>query len=436
MTIGHRRPRAWVDLALSIGVRGLGAPLAFVTNVFVARLLGPADYGSYLALLSAGLLAGTVAVFGANRVVTREIAITAQDRQRQVTPLVLGWSLRFVGVLSVLTIAALLVWLGLGLGLGHTSWIERALVALLVPTSASTLLAAGVLLGLGNMVASQALANVVKNGALLVGVLVLAVVAHRTRIDHILLLQVSAYLITIVLAARWIQGSMARNGRDRAIGDSAIAFTSPRDQRAWTRASSYFFVGSIAALVMARLDVVLVNGLAGPIAAGFFGAANRLVQIAMIGGLVLMGWIQPRFGEAYAVNDSGRLRRMWRQSLLAAGALAAVPIIVVWAAAPWLIGLLGPDFSGALSPLRWLLVGTLFWGTAVPAGNALLAVTGRERDLANIAWLQVGVTLALIFVLVPTLGADGGAIAYTSGLVLASLTTITAAWKRVRALQR
>ena len=76
MSISSQCQRRGVASAFvySIGIRGVGAILALSLNVLLARLLGVAEYGRYMALLSMALVLGGLSVRGVNYVLTRELA--------------------------------------------------------------------------------------------------------------------------------------------------------------------------------------------------------------------------------------------------------------------------------------------------------------------------------------------------------------------------
>lgn len=418
-----------VDLVLSIGTRALGAPLALLANLLVARLLGPGQYGAYLSLLSAGLLGGSVVIFGANRVCTREIATAPKERRLEAMEAVVSWSAAFAGRLAVIVGAALLVWLWLGLGLAPSSWPERLFVLLLAPLSASTLLLASVHLGLGNTVGSQMLEPVAKNAALLGVVALMAATSDTVRIGAVLAAQSCAYLFAVVVGFLWVRRVARRLVPKPAVGGTDAKVDVSSRWKVWRQSAEYFFVGSAAVLALSRLDVVLVNGLAGATAAGLFGAANRLIQIAMLGGLVLMGWLQPRIGAAIQDGNLITVRRTLVRGALASVILTLVPVAVCWWFAPWLMGLMGAGFAGSIFPFRLLLLGMAFWGLGFPVGYAFLSVSGGERALARITWLQLIVTVGLVVVFARSHGAVGGAFGYACGIALTSVLAGLATWR-------
>lgn len=417
------------DLVLSVGTRALGAPLALLANLLVARLLGPGQYGAYLSLLSAGLLGGSVVIFGANRVCTREIAMAPKDRQLEAMKSVVSWSATFAGRITIIVGAALVVWLWLGFGLAPSSWLERLFVVLLAPLSAGALLLASVHLGFGNTVGSQTLEPVAKNGALLGAVALMAATSGTVRIGAVLAAQSCAYLFAVFVGLLWLRRIARRLEPIPGAGRSYDDMQRPPSWKAWRQSAAYFFVGSAAVMALGRLDVVLVNGLSGSTAAGLFGAANRLIQIAMLGGLVLMGWLQPRIGEAITGGNLIVVRRTLLWGALASVVLTLVPVAICWWLAPWLMGLMGAGFAGAVLPFRLLLLGMAFWGLGFPVGYAFLSVSGRERLLARITWLQLLVTVTLVVVFARGHGAVGGAFGYACGVALTSVLAGAATWK-------
>jgi len=413
-------PAQW-DLFRSLAMRGLGVPLAFAANLLIARLLGPAEYGAYLVLLSTGLLAGGVAVFGVNRVLTREIAKSVPASQALTLRMVYRWGLRFTAVTSLLAMVVVLLWLTAGLGVPKVGWVERVLTALVVPTSLVSILAAGVLLGLGSTPGSQALDNVIKNGALLLGVLCLYALAWPAGAGEVLGIQVIAFSLAGVIGALWV-----RRLRNQLPVDGASALpveASDVEHATWRRSAGHFFAGSAAVLLLGRLDIVLVNALGGETVAGLFGAAIRLAQVAGVAGMVLMAWLQPRFARAVAEQKDGRIRHLVWRGMLASFGLTAAVVLIGWLLAFELMELMGAGFEQAVWPFRWLLLSYLAWGLAVP-GYALLAMSGHEAMIARVSWAQFFGTVGLTFYLVPSFGALGGAWAYGAGMFGASGTIL------------
>jgi len=413
-------PAQW-DLFRSLAMRGLGVPLAFAANLLIARLLGPAEYGAYLVLLSVGLLAGGVAAFGVNRVLTREIAKSVPAMQETTFRIVYRWALRLTTMTSVFAMVVVLLWLAVGLGIPSVGWGERALTTLLVPASLASILAAGILLGLGSTLGCQALDNVIKNGALFLGVMSLYVLARPVGVGEVLSVQVMAFVLAGVIGAVWVR--RLRNQLP-VEGASTLPIEASNVERStWRRSASHFFAGAAAMLLLGRLDIVLVNALGGEMAAGLFGAAIRLSQVASMVGFVLMAWLQPRFAKAVAEQQGLRIKHLLIRGILASFVMSGAVTFVGWMAAPWLMKLMGEGFEQSIWPFRWLLLAYLAWGLAVP-GYALLAMSGHEAKLARVSWAQLILTVLLTLLMVPSYGALGGAWAFGAGILGTSFVVL------------
>ncbi len=106
--------------------------------------------------------------------------------------------------------------------------------------------------------------------------------------------------------------------------------------------------------------------------------------------------------------DAARTTPLICRSTLLVSALAALGLGAV---SPWLVeGLFGGEFSGALTPLLWLLPGTVALG-----GSKILSsyVLSRGQPLTNsaITVAALAVTLVADFVLIPPFGLTGAAAA-------------------------
>ena len=413
-----------------MATRAVGAPLAFLANLLIARILGPSEYGSYLSLLSAALLGASVSVFGANRVVAREVAVAPRREQESVLSSVLSWALGFVARIGIVVEGGLLIWMISGVGLGALAWDDQLGVLLLVLSASAIALIGGALLGLGRAAASQALDTVVKNGALLaLAFAIWRLGSASTNPGTLIFAQVASYLLAGVVGLLLTHRSSQIDANAHRTRWRSHHQVPPSRRRELSKAASYFFIGSAALMTLGRLDVLLVNAFGGSIAAGLFGAANRLMQIARVGSLALMAWIQPRFGQAISEGDPKKLRELALQGVIVSVVLTALPVILTSAFASWLLALFGGGFLSAVLPLRLLLLGTLLWGVANPVGYGLLAVFGKEATLARITWAQLAATVILMVALVPRTGAVGGAIAYVVGMGISSAFTMLAALK-------
>ena len=357
----RQRRTGSVDLLFAMLARGAGVLLALAANGLIARLLGPEKFGLYMTLLSVALVGGGLAAYGLGPVLIREIAAASSGSWGDVLRSTGAWALRFSAGLSVLVMVLVLAWLALGPGVPTSSWKERILTVSIIPLLAAVILVAGMLSGMSQVARSQSIGTILKNGVLLIGVALLFVF-RADRPTDVLLVQVISFGLAVLIALFWIRRSILQpNGFS---GIWLLPSIQPEKVRILRRAAGHFFAGSLAALILGRLDVVIVNAIAGPTQAGLFGVGARLGQVAMIAGLVWSAWLQPRIARQLRLGQGAALKRSLRIGIAGSAGMAGILVALGWWFAPKLMLLMGGGFSGAVWPFRWLLLGGFEIGRA------------------------------------------------------------------------
>ncbi len=402
-------------------VRGAGIPLAFAANLLIARFLGPEKFGLYITLLSVALVGGGLAAYGLGPVLTREISAVNRAQQPETIRSLGSWALRFFAILSVVVMLLTLAWLALGPGAPSSTWPERIGAVSIIPLFGASTIIAGVLSGLSQVARSQSVGMIWKNGGLLIGAtLLLALGADRPL--YVLLMQTVSFALAVMVAVHWIRRFTPGSAGFRRVWSKPSI--EPQRARMLRRSARHFLAMSLTWLVLGRLDVVIVNALAGTTQAGYFGVAARLGQFGAMAGLIWGAWLQPRISARYHSGQSGGLRRLLSLGLLGAITMTAVLVIAGWFGAPQLMKLMGPSFDEAVMPFRWLLLGYLPWAASVPF-FAYLTMSGHEKLVSWILWFQVVLTLAVSVPLITSFGALGGAWAWAGGTGIASLIMVS-----------
>lgn len=409
------------DLSLTLLARGGGAPFGLAANVVLARLLGPSNFGRYMTLLSAGLVAGGLAIYGTAPVITREIASQRVHRQTDALGAVLRWAISVMGPITAVILLLLILWLRLAAGAPSSSWEEDIAVFLLVPLSAVGYTQNAILAGLHRVAQGQFLGNLWKNGWLLVGALVLLLGGQPWTTDA-LWIQVASYGCLALLGVWLIRRALAAYAgvAQRSIG---VTSTFRPEGRRWFASATSFFAFSIATLLFMRLDVIIVNEIAGNVEAGLFGVAARVIQVAQIPGLVWLAWLQPKLAYQSGQEEIARMRQTFLGGFAGVTGITLIVIICSWIFAPSIMQIFGTGFAAAVSPFRWLSLGYLSWAMAVPS-LAILTMTGREKVVATAIWSQLFIAVGLALILVRHYGATGGACAWAAGLVASDVFLI------------
>ena len=164
------------------------------------------------------------------------------------------------------------------------------------------------------------------------------------------------------------------------------------------------WIGSAAGVVLARLDQVLFLPLSSAEQLGIYIVAVSLADMVRTFNAAVRDVV---FSVQSAKNDDESLGRAARLSTIITATVGVTAVLVGW----WLIPLaFGPEFSSVTAVLAVVLVGTIIGN---PGSVAAAGMTARGRPiLRSIAILSsVVLNIALLVLLLPTMGAMGAAIA-------------------------
>jgi len=169
-------------------------------------------------------------------------------------------------------------------------------------------------------------------------------------------------------------------------------------------------LSGIVGLIYLRIDQVILGEVMGNIEVGIYSVAVRLAEIWYFIPMVVLSSVLPSVVEAEAISESlfyERLQKLYNSMALVAY-LVAVPITFV---AGWLIEILfGPAYSRAGAMLAVLIWGGLFINLGV-ARSSFLTTKNWTRVSLMQNTLGALVNVVLNYVLIPKYGGIGAAIA-------------------------
>jgi O-antigen/teichoic acid export membrane protein len=187
-------------------------------------------------------------------------------------------------------------------------------------------------------------------------------------------------------------------------------------------------LGNLLWLVNLRLDFLVLGALAGPAVLGVYAVASKFAELMRLPATAINYVLYPRFarvGPAQASREAGRLLpRALGLTILATPLVAGVAVVAL----PLLYGV---EFRSAIVPACVLLVGLAVEGAAA-VSSAFLWGIGRPGANSWAMGIGVLVTVTLDFLLIPSHGALGAAIA-SSAAYLVTTILLTAFTHRISA---
>jgi O-antigen/teichoic acid export membrane protein len=188
--------------------------------------------------------------------------------------------------------------------------------------------------------------------------------------------------ITLILLIVGLQFRLRRLIQGHSLFTVA-AMWSTDGLRSTLRASTPFWVTSVASVVFSTLDVVVVSVLVGPKEAGYYYAANR---IALLLDFFLSTFAIPAVPRIARLYDEGRRGDITRETsgaaLLAFG-LVLAGLVVFALVGNWVLMAFGTTFVHSYGILMVLATGCLA-GSYFGLGGIALSMTGHQRAAMRI----------------------------------------------------
>lgn len=379
----------FANLGISLGV-----------GVLLARLMGAEGFGVYaFAMALVGML-GIPATLGLPTLIVRESAIYWHESQYALLRGLLRRADQLILATSFL-LAPALWWLGI-YSLGEEGGRVMLLGAALLPLTALIAARGSALRGLNRIVASQLPEQILRPGALLLGVTAVFLLAGELSPADAMGVQLLVSSLALAVSVIWL-----RRALPGVVWRAPPVYATGR----WARSAvPFLFLGGVA-LINNQLDLIMLGLLRSAEEVGIYRACVAAAQLVIFVLQVFNFVISPALAQLYRTGDNRRL-----QSLVTATARAALlgslPVALVLGVfgGPVLGAVFGAEFSAGAAALAILCVGQLINAAMGPVGN-ILNMTGFERHSARAVAIAAAVNAALNLALVPRWGMEGAAVA-------------------------
>ncbi len=372
------------------------ASLAFF--VTMARELGKTGFGEFqFALALTGALV-FLAGFGTDDLLAREVA---RDPGRAPRLLADAVAVKVLGGLAMLGVAAIVVNLGDSSAEGRLAVYIVGVGSLLEVLSKSWF---AIFQGHERLelVSATLIIQRVTTAAAGIAVLVLGgdVVAASA-------VYAGGSLLAVVVAELWLRSLGFRRASLARVGWVPLI-----------RSGVPIGLISLLAIVLLRLDVIMLSFLGDAAKVGIYAVAVRLVETTQFLGTALAAAMLPWLARAARTGPTGVARgyALGLKAILAL--LLPIGLAFVLFAQPMIRLLYGSAFDEAVVPLQLLGMMTLLYGINTFTATSIIA-RDRPGAYARLIAPVIVQNIAFNFVLIPRYGADGAAFSamFSSGLL-------------------
>lgn len=389
----------------------IGLPLAFATQITLARALGTEDYGIYAFVLSLLNMAVIYATLGLDNVSLREVsAFTGAEDWSGVRGFAV-YSYRMTVLTSMALSAVGAVVLFLWPGIDGPTFKALAVLPLLLPLTAMMALQTSMLQSTGGLLEAQLPSGAVRPTiliALLVGAVFIA--GHKLSSAQVLLLSTLAALSSVLLSDYLLR---------RRCQFAPTRAPQAAEKKEWLRLGrSLLGISTFQMAASQQLGIFMIGLLKAKRDAGIYSAANQVALPVSLGVGAVLFVAAPMLAQYYAQNRRLELQRTLHLSVLGAVTLSLPALLIFVFIGRWALGWYGPDFKAGYSILLVLSLSHVIVSLGGGIGGYLLSVSGNENANLRITAISAVVNFILVVALVSHLGMLGVAIAFTAATFL------------------
>ena len=396
---------------------------AFLTSLFLARLLGAKGYGAYAYALSLVGFINVFVVFGLPTLTTRQVSIYNSKKEWCYLKGFLQWSNRFVLVNALMATAILFVaTFILQSHLNQEMLLPFRIAILLLPFLGLLQLKEVAIQGLKHIIMGQISSSLVRS-------LVFLAILTTTYFSNLNLNPSRAieFNITAVIIALVFSTYILKNYLPPEINLKKAKYKT----KFWIKSAIPLLLSGVLALINSQTDIIMLGTIKGAYSTGIYAVATRVATLIIFILTSVNAAIAPTVAELYSKRELRRLQNVITKSAIAVFFLSlpiAFFLIFKGKLALWLFG---KEFVAGTGALAILSIGQLINASAGSVG-LILAMTGHEKDVAVGVGVSAVVNVILNAMLIPHFGAKGAAIATSTSMIMWNIILGIYVYKRTR----
>ncbi|MCY1275669.1 Polysaccharide biosynthesis protein [compost metagenome] len=382
-----------------------GAGLGFLTQVLLARALGPEDLGNFSSTLSNVMLLAPLAGFGVASFWLNIFGKEGFSAARWIQA-----SFSFTLVSTLFTFLILLLWAIAGPHESKTQLLILILSSYILGQVCVELLNSKLQLEgrFGLMALWQCLPHLFR---LLLTLLFIVTSAQGLTAQLAAYAYLLASLILILtsfgelLKMRRGQLKLEGHKETRSIENCSTTLKDVAIS-AWP-----FGLAAFSQLIYYQSNIVILKYLSGEEAAGIYSVAfTVMAAVYLFPNVLYQRFLMPKI-HRWSNHDYAKFYKVYKYGNGAMLALGILAMIAIWATAWWLIPLLfGKSYSDSVYLVNILAISSPIMFTAFSTGSVLVTKDHMKKKVFYMAYVAI-FNVAANFVCIPSLGPTGAAIA-------------------------
>lgn len=394
----------------SIVMQGSIALLTFFTSLFIARVTGDTGFGIYTTVFTWISIVSVGATLGLDDLILKQLPIYHENEKTTKIRGILSWAnwlgLSF-GMLSAIVLLLMANFSGIETLNRYADYFFWAVWV--IPLFVLMHINQAALRGLHLFGWGQFAEKFVQPFSFFL-VLLLFYGIHNGELtdEYAILARTISFLITAIVALFLLFKFTSNYKKEKA----------SYEIKYWWDSCRYFAITSLLYIVNTRIDIIFLSLYQIPEAEiGYYNAALKLSDMALIPFAVLYTVTAPMFSSLYAKNKLEELQTFFTKTTRLACLIITIILLVLVVGGEWFLALFGDNFKAGYSILLILCV-TKFVHVFVGPVNYLLMMVNLEKEATWVLLASVLLTMGLHTIWIPLYGIEGAGYATLVGLLL------------------
>lgn len=393
-------------------IRVFSAGIAYVSQILMARWMGGAAFGTYVAVWVWVLLIGHFSNAGLASAAQRFVPDYAERGDEEgLRGFIRGARLVGVAVATVVAAVGLLVLWRFGEHLTGTLVMPLALAALCLPMFVLTDIQDGIARSYNWTDLALGPPYLLRPLVLLAGMAIGHAAGFASN-------AVTAMACAVV--ATWVAAVVQTLLLNRRLARLVPAGPGRRETGRWLATSLPIFVVETFYLALTYADIVLLKHLRGPEEVALYWAAVKTLALVAFIYFAVAAAAAHRFTEYHVAGDRQKLADFLRASIRWTFFPSLIATILVLALGKPFLMMFGPEYVAAY-PAMFIVSAGLLARAAVGPVERLLTMSGHQIICAVIYAIAFATAVGLCLLLIPPYGMMGAAAATAGALILESV---------------
>jgi O-antigen/teichoic acid export membrane protein len=402
-------------------IRILGAVLAIVSQVLLARWMGVFEYGIFVLVWTAMIIVGDLSCLGFHTSVVRFIPeYRAKGQLAELRGILL--TSRLFAVAASTTVAGLGLlglWAFSGTVTGYYV-VPFYLGLLCLPMMALSDVLQGISRANSRVFSALAPTYVTRPVLILVFASAAFSMGYRSSAETVLF---CALLATCATTVGQMIFATARGGEERSAEPRKILL------RTWILVTLPIFLVESFAFLLTNADVLMVGYFMEPDDVGVYFATVKTLALVHFVYFAVKAGVAQRYAQ-FAHGDRARLETFARETVSWTFWPSLAMALVVLAIGKPMLMLFGPGFEQGY-PLLFPLVAGVVARASVGPAESLLTMSGNQNVCAAVYAMTLALNVALAVMLIPLMGLWGAALAISLAMGFEAAALAFTVWRRL-----